>query len=185
MKLDSKLMLKLLKEEYDKRITYYLGEVETKAKHSQEDGELIQNAHGLKVKDRAGNVFVIDKLEESESGEILVHLIPPGNEDSNLKIQTPSTPMNDAREDNLNQSYNSLEVNESEESEKEDKSKNDGKKRNPMKSGEIIKPNPKAKTKKSFSINSDAQNIESYEEVNGRVVITLKELDKDFTLWTN
>ena len=182
MTIDKKSIIKVLKEEYDKRINYYLGEVETKAKHSQEDGELVQNANGLKVKDRAGNVFVIDKLEESESGEILVHLIPPGNEDPNLKMQTSSAPMNDAREDNLNQSYSSLEVNESEENEKEDKNKNDDKKRNPMKSGEIIKPNPKAKTKKSFGINADAQSIESYEEVNGRVVITLKELDKDFTL---
>ena len=180
MKLDNKLMLKLLKEEYDKRINYYLGEVETKAKHSQEDGELIQNAHGLKVKDRAGNVFVIDKLEEAENGEILVYLIPPGNKDPKLKTQTSSSPINDAREDTLDQPYNSLEVNESEESESGNKSSD--KKRNPMKSGEIIKPNPKAKTKKSFGINSDSQRIESYEEVNGRVVVTLKELDKDFTL---
>ena len=182
MKLNKKLMLKLLKEEYDKRINFYLGEVETRAKHSQEDGELIQNAHGLKVKDRAGNVFVIDKLEESEDGEILVHLIPPGNEDPSLKTQTPTAPMNDVRGDTLNQSYSSLEVNESESDEKSEKSKEDNQKRNPMKNGEIIKPNPKAKAKKSFGIKSDNQSIESYEEVNGRVIITLKELDKDFTL---
>jgi len=182
MKLDSKLMLKLLKEEYDKRINYYLGEVETRAKHSQEDGELVQNASGLKVKDRAGNVFVIDRLEEPEGGEILVYLIPPGREDSNLKIQTPSAPMNDVREDNLSQTYSSLEVNEKEENEKEGKRKIDDKKPDPMKSGEIIKPNPKAKTKKSFDIKSNVESIDSYEEVNGRIVITLKQLDKDFTL---
>lgn len=182
MKLDSKLMLKLLKEEYDKRINYYLGEVETRAKHSQEDGELVQDAHGLKVKDRAGNVFVIDKLEESEGGEILVYLIPPGNKDPDIKIQSSSSSMNDSRETPPEELYTSLDVNENEANEKQDKDKKGSQKRNPMKSGEIIQPNPKAKTKKSFGIELDSQSIGSYEEVNGRVVITLKELDKDFTL---
>ena len=52
MKLDNKLMIQILKEEYDKRIVSFLDEVETKAKYQKAKSDevpLIQSAKGLKV----------------------------------------------------------------------------------------------------------------------------------------
>lgn len=182
MKLDKKLMISLLKEEYDKRINFYLGEVETKAKHSKRDGELIEDASGLKVKDRAGNVFVIEKLDQNEQGEILVYLIPPGESDPGIKVQKADAQMNDDFKSDLQNApeedylTSSVSENEAETSEKENKKL--------KKSSDIREPNPKAKNKKNknFKINVDSKDVSAYDEVEGRVVITLKELDRDFTL---
>ena len=57
-------MIKILKEEYDKRINQYLDEVETKAKHNETDGELVFLAGGLKVKNRAGFTFTINNIKQ-------------------------------------------------------------------------------------------------------------------------
>ena len=67
MKLDKKTMLKLMKEEFDKRLKHYLGEIETK--DSKRDVDIVKNAQGLKVKNEQGlelsidNVVVIDNQE--------------------------------------------------------------------------------------------------------------------------
>ena len=183
MKLDNKLMLKLLKEEYDKRINYYLGEVETKTSYQKEDGELVAAAHGLKVKDRAGNVFVIDKIVKDENNNNLVYLIPPGEKDEEMQRTHSSLPMYDNRDDVENVEGNSEYLNSNiHESDDEEENSKDQPNQGRLKSGEIIKPNPKAKVKKSFKIGSDINKIKSYDEVDGRVIITLKDLEKDFTL---
>lgn len=183
MKLNNKTMLKLLKEEYDKRIDYYLGEVETKTNYQKEDGELVAAAHGLKIKDRAGNVFVIDKIVKGENNSSLVYLIPPGEKDEET-YNTSTTPMYDNNDDtnsieNSSSEYLNSSIHESDEEESDNEDQTN---QSRLKSGEIIKPNPKAKVKKSFKIGSDINKIKSYDEVDGRVIITLKDLEKDFTL---
>jgi len=189
MKLNNKLMFKLLKEEYDKRINYYLGEVETKASYSKEDGELIQNAHGLKVKDRAGNVFIIDKLVYSDNKEVLVHLITPGQKDPEVKLANSTSSLNDDRYNDTNSEdeiYLNSNMQENEDNSSIAKNKDNVENKNPEvtkdKKGEIISPNPKAKSKKSFKIDIDSIKDSEYEEVNGRIIITLKELEEEFTL---
>ena len=184
MKLNNKLMFKLLKEEYDKRIDYYLGEVETKASYSKKDGELIEDAHGLKVKDRAGNIFVIDKIVHDETQGILVHLITPGQKDPEINLSVTTSSLNDLKGDDLNSSdeiYLNSNMQESEDDNKSVESKKTDDTKN--KKGEIIAPNPKAKKKKSFKIDMSAVEDSKYEEVNGRIIITLKQLEQDFTLW--
>lgn len=189
MKLNNKLMFKLLKEEYDKRINYYLGEVETRASYSKEDGELVQNAHGLKVKDRAGNVFVIDKIVYSDNQEVLVHLITPGQKDPGIKLGDSTLSLNDYKNDDINiddETYLNSSIQENEDNSDITKNSKNVENKNPEplkdKKGEIISPNPKAKSKKSFKIDIDSVKDSEYEEANGRIIITLKELEEEFTL---
>ena len=77
MKLSNAMMIELLREEYEKRLNSFLGEIEVRAEHSQSDSELVDNALGLKVKDRAGFVYTIVKIE-SEGEQVFVYLKPPG-----------------------------------------------------------------------------------------------------------
>ena len=152
MKLNSKLMLKLLKEEYDKRINYYLDEIETKASHSKSDSELAQQAQGLKLRDAAGNLFSIASVEQEEArkGEL------------------------DIEDDYI---HDSMHENEKENVVKEKPKKASRKKEM---NGDIIKPNPKAAGKKSFKVDINAKRA-NYEEVNGLIKLPIEQL-KDFTL---
>ena len=196
MKLNANLMLKLLKEEYDKRIDYYLGEVETRAKHSKSDGELVKDAEGLKVKDRAGFMFVIKKIEAGEDGKLYVYLLPPGIGDEELSRSDFRSREEDdvVMHDDFSSDYDygeedyiyssvreSDEENQKQRDEKEGSSKKKLKAKKDSLSGDIIKPSPKAQFKKQSTPDVDAE-TEDYEEVGGLVKITLDQLEKDFTL---
>ena len=76
MKLDKKTMLKLMKEEYEKRLKYYLqesylSEIETKDE-KRDDINLIKNAQGLKVKNQQGLEMTIDGFEIIDGHEYIV-----------------------------------------------------------------------------------------------------------------
>ena len=74
MKLDKKLMLKLMKEEYDKRVKYYLGEIETRDK--DRDVNLVKDAKGLKVRNKQGLELTIEDFVVIDNIEYIV-LRPP------------------------------------------------------------------------------------------------------------
>ena len=74
MKLDKKLMLKLMKEEYDKRVKYYLGEIETRDK--DRNVNLIKDAKGLKVRNKQGLELTIEDFVVIDNIEYVV-LRPP------------------------------------------------------------------------------------------------------------
>lgn len=174
MKLDNKLMIKILKEEYDKRINQYLDEVETKAKHNETDGELVFLAGGLKVKNRAGFTFTINNIKQLENGEIFVYLTPPGEKDNNIAQSKAFAQINDSSKHNHYQTYSDISEDAKEKSGKVNKISS-------QKDGEILKPSDKAKNKKSLVIDVDSE-LDSYREENGFVVVTLKQLERDFTL---
>ena len=74
MKIDESVMLDILKEEYDSRISYYLSEIDLKDKN---DNDLIANAEGLKVKDKAGFVYTIYKVFKDSIGNVIIRLLAP------------------------------------------------------------------------------------------------------------
>jgi len=201
MKINDEIMLKLIKEEYDKRLEYYLGEIEVKAKHSKSDSELVNDAFGLKVKNRAGFLFTIVRISQEEEGKIFAYLAPPGESvDYSVEIGVSSSGDidSDYDSDNINDDYlvgdqdqedeeefiySSVFEDEEKVSSKENEanSKKMQKLKNDRAKGDIIKPSDKAKFKKQLKIDVDAKD-ENYEEVDGLIKVTLKELEDNFTL---
>ena len=199
MKLNNKTMLKFLKEEYDKRVNHYLGEIEVKAKHSKSDSELVNDAYGLKVKNRAGFLFTIVKIEQEESGSIFAYLAPPGSylDDKNVKDSKRMSSSRD--EEKLKDDYlvgdeesddefiySNVSEDEGDKVSKSEPPQNDEAKQKSKKlkasKGDIIEPSDKAKFKKQLKIDVSAD-VESYEEVDGLIKVSLKELEDNFTLW--
>lgn len=74
MKISNKLMLKLMKEEYDKRVKHFLGEIEVKDKNR--DVNLIEDAVGLKVRNKQGLELTIEDFVIMDNVEYVV-LRPP------------------------------------------------------------------------------------------------------------
>ena len=74
MKISKKLMLKLMKEEYDKRVKYFLGEIEVK--DSKRDVNLIKDAIGLKVRNKQGLELTVEDFVVIDNIEYIV-LRPP------------------------------------------------------------------------------------------------------------
>tara|TARA_B100000085_G_scaffold157135_1_gene142709 strand:+ start:16707 stop:17213 length:507 start_codon:yes stop_codon:yes gene_type:complete len=74
MKIDKKLMLKLMKEEYDKRVEYFLREIEVKDKNR--DVNLIEDAVGLKVRNKQGLELTVEDFVVIDNVEYVV-LRPP------------------------------------------------------------------------------------------------------------
>lgn len=192
MKLDKKMMLSLLKEEYDKRISYYLGEIDLKAKHSQSDSELVDDAVGLKLRDRAGFLFTVKKIEQDESGKMCAYLLPPGSGDQELSKSSKRNLQDQRWDDDYSRGHDDYEDPQDEmyhsgivESEEEDASEKKSKKKS-MKSrkeeerGDILDPDPRAQKRKSFK--SSMSSKREYEEVDGLVKVTLDQLEKDFSL---
>ena len=197
MKLNSKLMLKLLKEEYDKRLDYYLKEVETRAEHSQEDAELVNNARGLKLKDRAGFLYTLYEIIKDESGKIFALLIPPGKGDDDV-IGSASAPLHDdlpSRDTEMGGTgfsdepeyiYSGVNENETPVQEKP-KQDNKSQKRpeaddkKSTKDPGIRKPNDDAASKKDFTPKIDAK-VNKHEEINGMIKVSLEELEKEYSL---
>lgn len=74
MKIDKKLMLKLMKEEYDKRVEYFLREIEVKDKNREVN--LIEDAVGLKVRNKQGLELTVEDFVVINNIEYVV-LRPP------------------------------------------------------------------------------------------------------------
>ena len=190
MRLDNKTMLKLLKEEYDKRLNHYLGEIEVKAKHSKSDSELVNDAMGLKLKNRAGHLFTLVKIEQDESGQIFAYLAPPGD-----SVEYNVSSSKGSREEEISDDYivgdeseeegdyiYSTVTEDEEKKQKKDMPEKDGvDKKNLASNSDLRDPNPKAKFKKQLKIDVDAD-VGSYEEVDGLVKVSMKVLEDDFTL---
>lgn len=199
MKLNDETMLKFLREEYDKRINHYLGEIEVKAKHSKSDSELVNDAYGLKVKNRAGFLFTIVKIEQEESGGVFAYLAPPGGYLDYKNVKGSKSMPNSHDDEKLKDDYlvgdedsddefiySSVTEDEGDKIRKSkpvqsDESKQKKKKLKPD-NGDIIEPSDKAKFKKQLKIDVSAE-VESYEEVDGLIKVSLKELEDNFTLW--
>lgn len=82
MNLDEKVMKKILKEEYEKRINYFLSEkITIKDKRGE---NIIKNALGLKVYDKAGFRYtfggIVKKEDGSEYAKLFLPEEPVGNE---------------------------------------------------------------------------------------------------------
>lgn len=107
MKLGKDLMLKLMKEEYDKRVAYYLGEIETKDK--KRNVNLIEDAKGLKVRNQQGLELTIEDFVVIDNIEYVV-LRPPeiaragaeGDEQHNFET------IKEAEDDNSPAAYRDL-----------------------------------------------------------------------------
>ena len=199
MKLNNKTMLKFLKEEYDKRVNHYLGEIEVKAKHSKSDSELVNDAYGLKVKNRAGFLFTIVKIEQEESGSIFAYLAPPGSYLDYKNVKDSKRMSSSRDEEKLKDDYlvgdeesddefiySNVSEDEGDKVSKSEPPQNDEAKQKSKKlkasKGDIIEPSDKAKFKKQLKIDVSAD-VESYEEVDGLIKVSLKELEDNFTLW--
>jgi hypothetical protein len=193
MKLSADLMLKLLKEEYDKRLDFYLGEVETRAKHSKSDGELVRDAEGLKLKDRAGFMFTLKRIEADEGGKLCAYLIPSGKGNESFAMSRSESRLDDDMDREESSYEDDFESEESDymysgvreaDEDVDEKAKKPTKKKKSLKNDsnrDIIDPSPKAKFKKQHSIDINAKQ-ESYEEVDGLIKVSLEQLEKDFTL---
>ena len=81
MKLDESVMKKIIKEEYDKRINYFLNEKITIV--DKRGVNVLQFAKGLKVLDQAGNQYTFDTITKK------------GNEEF-AKLYLPDEPREDA-----------------------------------------------------------------------------------------
>jgi len=92
MKISSKLMLKLMKEEYDKRVEYHLKEIETKDK--KRNINLVQDAKGLKVRNKQGLELTIEDFQVIDNVEYIV-LRPPemarSGVEEEMDIQEPQS----------------------------------------------------------------------------------------------
>jgi hypothetical protein len=103
MKIDESVMLDILKEEYDSRISYYLSEIDLKDKN---DNDLIANAEGLKVKDKAGFVYTISKVFKDESGKDIIRLLALDESRIDVSQQKSLNPIYEDEKDMSGKDYN-------------------------------------------------------------------------------
>ena len=87
MKLDNKTMLRLMKEEFDKRVKYYLEEIEVK--DTKRNVNLVKDAQGLKVKNSQGLELTIEEFQVIDNVEYIV-LRPPEIARNGLEGNTSS-----------------------------------------------------------------------------------------------
>ena len=141
MKLDKRTMLKLMKEEYNKRINYYLDEIETK--DSKRDVDVISGAVGLKVKNDEGLECTIDSVEKDESGKEFVVLRKP--EDARAG-SLPEEIVSNSRE-SLSKEYDRRmnSVNEQDEEEETESEDNE-----PLGGEELRRRNPRSSFKRNI-----------------------------------
>ena len=100
MKLSNKLMLKLMKEEFDKRVSHFLEEIEVK--DTKRNVNLVQDAKGLKVKNEQGLELTVEDFQVIDNVEYVV-LRPPEMARSGLdgiSAEEPRPFMREAEEDN-------------------------------------------------------------------------------------
>lgn len=168
-------MIKILKEEYDKRINSFLGEVETKAKYQKsESGDmpLIQSAKGLKVFNGAGDLFTVEDIRVL-NGKTYVVLNVPGEADSDLtSIRQDKT----IYSTEVDLTSSTLHENEVENIEEKEKSKNNKKEQD-----KDLRPFNKKADFKRQKVDNVSPN---YKEINNgkQIIIDIETFEKDFTL---
>jgi hypothetical protein len=168
MKLDNKLMIQILKEEYDKRIMSFLDEVETKAKYqkaSKDDIPLIQSAKGLKVFDGAGNRFTVDSIKVINNKTYVV-LNVPGEGDESLMTPKQDITLYDTPVDLEGSNISEKEVT-----------------KKPAKNKEQDNLRPLNK-KADFKRQKLSKDVPSYQEINDgkQIIVDIETFERDFTL---
>ena len=169
MKLDNKLMIQILKEEYDKRIVSFLDEVETKAKYQKAKSDevpLIQSAKGLKVFDGAGNRFTVSDVKVLK-GKTFIVLNVPDEGDINLASPKQDIKLYGTAVDLKSQNLNEKEVPENKKSEKAQ--------------DDSLRPLNK---KADFKRQKLDKSIPNYQEINGgkQIIVDIETFERDFTL---
>lgn len=160
-------MINIIREEYEKRVQYYanLSEIEIKDDH---DNDLIANAKGLKVKDKAGFIYTVYDIINDEEGHTVVRLIGPG-EGGKEEMEPKST--------------SSIFEDESENKEKKKSSNNPENSSNTLKSSDIISRNPEKAFKRSFKTDAKQKSLkDEYEKTAGYYHVPIKEFEKVFSL---
>ena len=167
--LNQQLMIKILKEEYDKRIMSFLDEVETKAKYQKaKPGEvpLIQSAKGLKVFDGAGNRFTVADIKILKDKTFIV-LNVPDEGDVDLASPKQDIKLYGTTVDLKSQNLNEKEVPENKKSEKE--------------RDDSLRPLNK---KADFKRQKLDKSIPNYQEINGgkQIIVDRETFERAFTL---
>ena len=172
MKLDKKTMLKLMKEEYDKRLEHYLSEIETK--DGKRDVDLIKNAQGLKVKNEQGLELTIDDVVVIDNQEYVVLRMPEdprkgtGQEDS---IAPKGSNLTGSQE------LESPIVRETDEEpeEAEDDMAYDG--------GDLRRKNPSMNYKRSIkNYNASVDSLSGKKVENNKVYVLITDFEKEYSL---
>ena len=91
MDITEKKMMQVLKEEYDKRLNYYINEKIT-VRSKSGDINYLENAQGLKVYDKAGFAYTIVGVVVKDNKEY-IQLRYPDDERAGIKLTTPETPL--------------------------------------------------------------------------------------------
>ena len=171
MKIDENVMLDLIREEYEKRVNYYLNlsEIEVKDKN---DNDLISSAIGLKVKDKAGFMYTIQDVFNDDAGNVMVKLLQPGEGLIDQSSITSSAPIYEYEDEDKGKSK---------------KEKAEGRKKSkdlsysPETANDIIPKNKDVDYKRSFT--PDMSNAPEFDNNTGDVlIISIEELEKKFSL---
>ena len=171
MKLDKKTMLKLMKEEYNKRLEHYLGEIEIK--DSKRDVNLIKNAQGLKVKNEQGLELTIDDLVVINNQEYVVLRMP---DDARKGTEPDDFSRIDGKSKLSDDDYTSSIVRETdEETEEEDDLSYDG--------GDLRRKNPSMNYKRSIK-NYDASkdSLSGKKVEDNKVYVLVTDFEKEYSL---
>ena len=177
MSLNEKKMIRLLREEYDTRINHYLREIEVK---DNNDNDLIANAKGLKVKDKAGFMYTIAGVVEKE-GSIYVRLLSSGEPLEDLTMSQSKSPIYESDEEEKF-------VKKEKARKKSSEQLKDKSKKAKPEDNTIIKRNPDAKTKRSFETDasgSPAFNDYDLMKSDDKVFfdVEIRKFEREFTLW--
>lgn len=84
-------MMQVLKEEYNKRLNYYINE-KISVRSKSGDINYLENAQGLKVYDKAGFAYTIAGVIVKDNKEY-IQLRYPDDERAGVKVTTPGTPL--------------------------------------------------------------------------------------------
>lgn len=164
MKLKKKEMINILREEYEKRVDYYinLSEIEVKDK---KDNDLISSAKGLKIKDKAGFMYtILDVIQDA--GKTFIKLLKPG--EAFPAIDEPSS-LSPIREDE-----NREEKEEEETKKKKFKDNLDG---------DVMPKNKSVDYKRSFEANSSEKSAsEIFSGDEKTIMVPIEEFEDNFTL---
>jgi hypothetical protein len=177
MHLSEQKMISLLREEFDERISQYLSEIETR---DNNDNDLIVNAQGLKVKDKAGFVYTILKVIEKE-GKIFVRLQSPEEARGGFETTSSLTPIYEVEGGGYDEKTFEKSSRESKKASSQEKVKS------PETANSIIKRNPDAQAKRSFDADIEAEpafdNYEMSDEEDVKSFdVEIKEFEREFTL---
>lgn len=161
MRFKKKEMINILREEYEKRVDYYinLSEIEVKDKS---DNDLISSAKGLKVKDKAGFMYTVLDIVQSD-GKVFVKLLKPGEALSTIDDPVSSTPMNEFEE--------------------KDKEESRGKSNKAKLDGDVLPRNKDAEFKRNFKSSISAKSaVDTYSSEGESLLVPIEEFEDNFTL---